>query len=500
MGEPLPFHQTLDELDVRRNWGQGSAESATEDAAQFAVPRIETLVAGFSNACHLRCPFCYETHYGRDLVNPQSLDIDKLIRLINRHKETTGQNIEYFRVGNTGEPLINTKLIRLLTETADSVNWYSIISSLSVKNERLLAAVEDHPKVNMIHVSCDCSDAASYAQLRTNGDFELVWQNIARFKRSGRYLVLNAVALEQNAASLRGLPRRMADYGVDELHIFYPLNTNEDLSNNALGKAKLQAFSELYRDIRAECERHRIVLRTDPWVYHPQMVGIIEDIDTPELYAEYQRYPCDWQWMLILHPDGTYHHCSVQNNLGVDLPPGQRPFDTASSLLDLANSPQSLAFRGLHLDGRFPAPCRRICHKRGERRSPQATQMLFSLKYDDSGQSLSIDQFVKLLDEQHQKLAIRAFSPAVRRALTTRPELSGHVEVVIDKNPLVTDQFPVVGPDQDLERFSHCALLLGSNRSSVFNHAARLAEHHEQIFKIVIVGNDAANTSFRRLK
>lgn len=501
MGEMKPqrrFHEALDELSERENWG--CSEVGPSELEDVAVPRIETLVAGFSNKCHLRCPFCYESHFGRDLAKPQSLDLDKLIRLVNEHKQDTGQNIEYFRIGNTGEPLLNTGLDRLLVETNNAVNWYSVISSLSIRAERMLNLIEEHPKVNMIHVSCDSADADGYARIRPNGNFDLVWRNISRLKKAGKYLVLNAVAMQQNAASLKRLPRRMADYGIDELHIFYPLNTNADLNSNRLHKLELREFSDIYSTVREACERYQIVLRTDPWAYHPEMVGVIEDIDTPERYEEYRRYPCDWQWMLILHPDGSYHHCSVQNNLGLDAPVGERPFDTASSLLDLANSPEASAFRRLHLDGRFPLPCRTICHKQPGLRPQGTTRALFTLKYNDFKDDLTPVRFLHRLREQDSMLTIRAFSPAIKQAFESYPDLWERVQLVVDKNTKVTDRRPVVAPDNMDKASASRTLLIGSNRSSVFYHAAQSAEQFDSIYKVMVLGAGAGSIAFRQVK
>ena len=498
MSHTKHFYSHLDDLSLRADWGM---ELTTEaERKEVAVPRIETLVAGFSNRCHLRCSFCYEDLFERSLLSPQNLDVHRLISLVNDHKITGGENIEYFRIGNTGEPLINKDLETLLLGTQDAVNWFSVISSLSVKNERLLSLVESHPKINMVHASCDASDSTNYAKIRKNGDFNLVWKNIQRFKRAGKYVVLNAVALQQNGSSLVELPRRMADFGVDELHIFYPINTSSELSSRHLAKMTIESFADLYSDIRDRCTKHNIILRTDPWCYHPDLIGIIEDIDTPELFEAYQRHPCDWQWMLILHPDGCFQHCTVQKNIGTGMPVGKRPFDNATSLYDLVNSPESLAFRRLHLDGRFPSICQKLCHKQSTLRPEHITRALFSLKYETDKTNLSSIQLARTLREQDRKIIVRAFSPALRRAVDRDEELAERISLVIDKNLKVTTQFPVVSPNNNHVFDRRDVLLLGSNRSSIFYQAADLVNEFDQIYKVVIGGSQSGEVAFRRLK
>ncbi|MFH2001859.1 MAG: radical SAM protein, partial [Planctomycetota bacterium] len=180
---------SLDDLAARASWGLEGEENQTRPgsaAHPFSASRIETLVAGFSNQCHLDCPFCYEEHYGRARRGQDDLDMDKLIRLIRAHKAETGSALASFRIGNTGEPLIHKEFPRLIRETQDSVNRFSVITSLSVKNDHILDFMADNPGINKVHLSCDAGDARMYERIRINGDFNQVWENVKKLKRAGK--------------------------------------------------------------------------------------------------------------------------------------------------------------------------------------------------------------------------------------------------------------------------------------------------------------------------
>ncbi|MFH2003096.1 MAG: hypothetical protein ABIK28_25750, partial [Planctomycetota bacterium] len=232
----------------------------------------------------------------------------------------------------------------------------------------------------------------------------------------------------------------------------------------------------------------------------PEMVGVIPEIDTPDLYEEYQITPCDRLWLLTLHPDGTFHHCSVQNTSGSWLPIEERPFNRCGSLLDLVNSNEALRFRELQLTGAFPLPCRKICRKISFECDARAASLLFGMKCGSEERDIPVSELVSRLDADDRKITVRAYSGNMQKLLHAFPELRRRVDYIVDRDENIDCGIPAVTPDAPVLRGARSILLLGSNRSSVFQSVADRAGRYDEIYKLVVVGNDPIDFRIRRLK
>lgn len=519
MRRPQGLRYALDNLEVRRNWGLDADSSgpAKEDL-RFKVSRIETLTMGFSLPSHLECPSFREEEYEKGRQERVPPKTEKLIRLVRDHRLETGMNIEEFRLEYNGDPLLSDALAPIVEKTEESVNRFSVNTALTMRNAESLDFLIAHPKIDRIRVSCDAGDAETFERMnrnRTSGisracdfstdpesspDFDQVWSRAGKLRQAGKAVKIVAVVVQENMTSLMEMPKRLHADGLHELHISYPLNTTRFLKDAGFEKPNLQQLREFFLRIRDECEARGIVLTTDPWVFLPAMTGVIPDIDTPDLYEEYQKTPCDLLWRLTLHRDATFHHCGVLSAAGLDRPRGKRPFDQCESLLDLANSEEALRFRGLHLSGSFPLPCRKICRKIAFERDPAIASLLLEMKNGSVMEEVSVDEWLSGLANDPKKIVVRTFTEGVRKFMDAFPDLRQHIDYIVDRNESIDCDLPAMTPDAASMDGTRPNLLLGSNLGSIYHSVAERPDQFSDIFRLVVVGNDPADFKIQKIK
>lgn len=359
------FMEQLDNMQTGADWG--AALSKRLDCRfmkdeEFAATKVDELTAGFSNLCHLDCPFCEEHNSKARRIPLQEFSVDRLIQLIRDHHDRTGFRVGRFRIGNTGEPLAHERIIDLIAQTEDSVNHYSIYSSLSVDDEEVLHFITDHPKIDWIHLSCDAGDEKTYSRFKIDGDFDVMVRNARMLKRAGKRLTLNAVLFRENALSLLQLPEHLYHEGITELHIRYPLNPNALLNRSGLHKLTLSELREFLLKVRTMCEIYSIGLTTDVWAYRPELIGTLAALENDTLYQQYTVAPCERLNRLALYPDGSFNNCAVLNPMGLAQREGSRPMQDRG-LLQMLNVPEALTVRRLQTLGYFPPTCRLLCGK-----------------------------------------------------------------------------------------------------------------------------------------
>ncbi|MFP5213642.1 MAG: radical SAM protein, partial [Acidobacteriota bacterium] len=500
------FIKCLDDQEMRCNsdWGARLAEELDcrllrdED---FCADRVENLVAGFSNACQLDCPFC-GVHKSAKLGIPgEELEMDRLIALVNRHFEQTGLEVGHFRIGNTGEPLIHKRLTELIDRTQHAVNYYSIISNMNVRDRKVIDFIARHPKVDWINVSCDAGDGETYGRLRVGGNFDIVFDNARTLIRAGKRLVLNAILFKENEESLLKLPARIAGEGFKELHLFYPLTHSETLAEYGLHKHSLDEFRDFFIRIRKLCDSHSLPVTTDGWVFRPELIGVIPAIETEAMFEAYSHHPCDALYHLILYPSGTFNNCSILNRLG--LAGGEKSAAFYSQeLMEMLNDPQVLTMRKLQILGHFPQPCKAICGKRDRPRDEEEARLIIKVKYPGRNAILNLDEFTDYLEAKGDTFAIRAFSPAGRSVLEAYPRLRERLELIIDRDPKLAYEGCGVIPPEAVPRSAegkNLIVLVASDRGAVLTSVIEQAAHFKEIHKLIVSGSDPKDFSVQRL-
>lgn len=502
MGEQ--FIHLLDDMKTRSDWGlelNRRLNLKTLSDSDFAADSVENLVAGFSNRCNLHCAFC-GVHQSKKLDIPlHEFEVARLIELIQNHKTTTGEKIGHFRIGNTGEPLINKGFIELVERTDDAVSYYSLISNLNIKNEERVNFVAQNPKFKWINVSCDAGDPATYRKMRGGGDFELVKKNIHLLRNAGKRTVLNAVVFKENEASLLLLPQFLQDEGFSEIHVFYPLNPNPYLHNHGLHKLNLEQFKAFLSKMRSACEPRGIRVSSDAWVYRPEMIGVLPEIDTEEMYRTYATSACDALYHLILYPEGSYNNCSVLSRLGRPKGLEKTPIDT-TDILQMLNTPEVLTFRKLQMMGHFAPPCKLICGKIDQPRTEPEAALILRMKYPDRNRYMDLPAFEHHMKSIDDTFAIRALSPALRNVLEVYPDLTHQVDLIIDRDrELEYHEIEVMTPEEfpPTDDTGERILLIGSDRHVVFNSVIKQAERFSEIYKLVVDGSNPRDYGVQQL-
>jgi hypothetical protein len=133
-----------------------------------------------TSICNFRCVFCFQTdplltqrkhgHAGQ-----MSLDLFKqIVDQIEGH-------IEFVTMASRGEPLMTKGIEEMLAYASGKFLGLKMNTNATFLDEKKAHAILQ-AEPNTLVFSADAADAATYAQLRVNGDFDRVMGNIRRFK------------------------------------------------------------------------------------------------------------------------------------------------------------------------------------------------------------------------------------------------------------------------------------------------------------------------------
>ncbi len=138
--------------------------------------RITSVSMVHDDSCNLYCKMCRSQAHGGSLPQPV---IDDLWNKLNDIKK----QIKILGLGGSGEPLIQSKSIELLTESSASdfpkLDTVSIVSNGLEFTERFWTMIPSHlkDKISLI-ISLDAASEETYKKIRLGGDFKRVMKNI----------------------------------------------------------------------------------------------------------------------------------------------------------------------------------------------------------------------------------------------------------------------------------------------------------------------------------
>ncbi|MFH2001858.1 MAG: hypothetical protein ABIK28_19400 [Planctomycetota bacterium] len=389
------FISRMDDFEGSAQWGAEMSkrlDSRFLKDEEFVADRVENLVAGSSNLCNLDAPYrgVGDSHL-QEKPLPE-FQVKRLIELVRRHKEQSGEKIDHFRIGSAGGLLQHRRLVDLISGTEESVRRYSILSDLNIKDDSMIRFVAEHPKFDQVCLTCDAGDEKTYDQLGSGNDFEIMLKNIRLFRKAGKRLVLNAALFRENTLSLLQLPERLHFEGFSRLHIVYPLNTNMHSNRQRLHKLTPAECRTFLLKARTLCEIYSLELTTDAWAFHPELIGTLSALDHEEMYEAYTTRPCEMLYHLTLHPDGAYSNCSMLNRMGMAVGQEEQPLFN-QDLLQMLNAPEVLTFRKLQRLGCFPPPCELICGKKDHSRDKKASSVIMRRNHAEKGSLMDATGF-----------------------------------------------------------------------------------------------------------
>lgn len=171
-----------------------------------------------TNRCNLKCPTCFSHQDGRPKEDMTLKDFTNLIR-------TSAGHINHISLYNYGEPLLNKFTIEMIRYAKKiGIKYIKLATNGMLLNDATVRALVSSG-LDCISISLDGASAATYAQFRVGGNFELVVENIGRLvemrDRAGTRLEIELQFIimshnEHEVADMEALARKLK---VDKLRL-----------------------------------------------------------------------------------------------------------------------------------------------------------------------------------------------------------------------------------------------------------------------------------------
>lgn len=132
-----------------------------------------------TSICNLRCVFCFQTD--PLLTKPKEghqgqMPLDRFKKIVDQIEG----HVEFVTLASRGEPLLAKSIESMLSYLKGKFLGLKINTNATFLSDDKARAILDADP-NTVVFSADAADAATYAQLRVNGNFEKVMANIQRF-------------------------------------------------------------------------------------------------------------------------------------------------------------------------------------------------------------------------------------------------------------------------------------------------------------------------------
>ena len=133
-----------------------------------------------TSICNFRCVFCFQTDpllTQRKHGHAGQISLDLFKQIVDQIEG----HIEFVTMASRGEPLMTKGIEEMLAYASGKFLGLKMNTNATFLDEKKAHAILQ-AEPNTLVFSADAADAATYAQLRVNGDFDRVMGNIRRFK------------------------------------------------------------------------------------------------------------------------------------------------------------------------------------------------------------------------------------------------------------------------------------------------------------------------------
>ena len=135
-----------------------------------------------ASVCNYRCTMCFQVDSQLTDKNHGHMGLMKLDMYKNIIDQIEG-HVEGVTLASRGEPTLNKNFVQILEYSADKFLGFKINTNASLLTEDKCHAILSNISLGTIVFSLETIDAATYAQIRVNGSFSNVLDNVKRFKR-----------------------------------------------------------------------------------------------------------------------------------------------------------------------------------------------------------------------------------------------------------------------------------------------------------------------------
>jgi hypothetical protein len=134
-----------------------------------------------TSICNFRCVFCFQTDpllTQRKHGHAGQISLDLFKQIVDQIEG----HIEFVTMASRGEPLMTKGIEAMLAYASGKFLGLKMNTNATFLDEKKAHAILQ-AEPNTLVFSADAADAATYAQLRVNGDFDRVMGNIRSFKK-----------------------------------------------------------------------------------------------------------------------------------------------------------------------------------------------------------------------------------------------------------------------------------------------------------------------------
>ena len=219
-----------------------------------------------SPRCNLRCAMCFRNSWIDETTGDMS---ENTFRQVLAHLP---ESVETVFFGGMGEPLVHARITDMVRAVSAAGRRTELLSNGALLDEERAAALLD-AGLDMLWLSVDALDDASYGSIRCNGNLARLKEHITVFNRL-RFrlerpvrLGLAFVVMKSNVRDLARLPGFAQYYHINEVNISHVIPTDE------------QAAGEiLYRQVVGSDLGGDALLPTSPRIHMPLMDWMQPDV------------------------------------------------------------------------------------------------------------------------------------------------------------------------------------------------------------------------------
>ncbi len=218
------------------------------------LPLPRRVLLSYDTSCNLSCPSCRA-----GLIQKSRVEAAELDRFYEDRVAPLLESAEAVKITGSGDPFgsrhFRKVLSRLTAAPAAGMGPRLQLHTNGVLFDRRAweeLALEGH--VRSVWVSVDATEADTYAELRRDGDFERLWQNLAflgDLRRQGRIgsLRLDFVVQASNYRQMPALVDRAEAIGADGVHFLMLRNWGTFTEQGFLDRAVAQPGHPLHNDL-----------------------------------------------------------------------------------------------------------------------------------------------------------------------------------------------------------------------------------------------------------
>lgn len=360
------------------------------NAVHMPYESLVSIQIGICTACNFNCPMCFN-HFDSEYLyyKNKTLSLKEFETII---KNNAPINDLTFAV--SGEPFLHPEIFTMMDMARAHVKSFTFSTNGGLLNDEKISKLKNYP-IKDIYLSADGSDRKTYETYRKNGNFDHFVNMCKRLSETfGDKVKIAGTVFKENCDSLIGMPRLLAELGVNEMVIFR-LFEHPGAHEKGVHKLTRTEMAEFMAELIKQGEWFNIRLRWDTRAVDPVVARRMEKITgkkSPGGDSVYRSHCAIPFQNLLIDGEGNYNFCCSMEPIPANAlnTPARKLFDTEEIKM----------MRVMNMLHRFPLMCKKYCGKRDD---PKINVSLENLK-----RQIKIEQFNSMDWENVDAMAVRS--------------------------------------------------------------------------------------------